>query len=310
MSNNYLWCERYAPKSISECILPDELKVKFQNFVDNKSVPNLILAGGPGVGKTTVAKALCEELGADMMFMNASSERGIDEVRTKMFGFASTTSLVGGKKILILDEADNLTPDAQKALRAAIEELQNNCSFVMTCNYKNKLIPALHSRCTVIDFTMAKAQRPKMAAKFFERLCNILDENLVTYEKKVVAKIIEMYFPDYRRAINELQTLSSSGVIDASALSQVSSVGVKELIPLLRDKNFKEVRKWTVDNLDNDVNEIIMSCYHDLYEKLKPESIGEAVMVMAEHQYRAAFVVDQELNLNAMFLQLMQLEYK
>jgi replication factor C small subunit len=310
MREVYLWCEKYAPKTISDCILPDSLKSKFQEFVKGGKVPNLILSGGPGVGKTTVAKALCYELDADMMFMNASSERGIDEVRTRMFGFASTTSLNRKRKILILDEADNLTPDAQKALRAAIEELQNNCSFVMTCNYKNKLIPALHSRCSVIDFNIDKKERPKMAAKFFERVCTILDDASITYDKKVVAKFIERYFPDYRRTLNELQTLSSNGVIDAGSLSIASSVGTKELIPLLKDKNFAEVRKWTLDNLDNDVNIIITSCYHDLYEKLKPESIPEAIAIMAEYQYKAAFVVDQELNLNAMFVQLMALEYK
>jgi replication factor C small subunit len=310
MREVYLWCEKYAPKTISDCILPDSLKSKFQEFVKGGKVPNLILSGGPGVGKTTVAKALCYELDADMMFMNASSERGIDEVRTRMFGFASTTSLNRKRKILILDEADNLTPDAQKALRAAIEELQNNCSFVMTCNYKNKLIPALHSRCSVIDFNIDKKERPKMAAKFFERVCTILDDTSITYDKKVVAKFIERYFPDYRRTLNELQTLSSNGTIDAGSLSIASSVGTKELIPLLKDKNFAEVRKWTLDNLDNDVNIIITSCYHDLYEKLKPESIPEAIAIMAEYQYKAAFVVDQELNLNAMFVQLMALEYK
>lgn len=310
MRETYLWCERYSPKTIAECILPDALKSKFQEFVNGGKVPNLILSGGPGVGKTTVAKALCHELDADMMFMNASSERGIDEVRNRMFGFASTTSLTRKRKILILDEADNLTPDAQKALRAAIEELQNNCSFLMTCNYKNKLIPALHSRCSVIDFNIEKKDRPKMAAAFFGRVCTILDDNLITYDKKVVAKFIEKYFPDYRRTLNELQTLASDGIIDSGSLSAASSVGTKELIPLLKDKNFGEVRKWTLDNLDNDVNAIITSCYHDLYEKLKPESIPEAVIILAEHQYKSAFVADQELNLNAMFIQLMGLEYK
>lgn len=310
MMETYLWCERYAPKTISECILPNELKTKFQEFVDNGTIPNLILSGGPGIGKTTVAKALCLELDADMMFMNASSERGIDEVRTKMFGFASTTSLTGNKKVLILDEADNLTPDAQKALRAAIEELQNNCSFVMTCNYKNKLIPALHSRCSVIDFIIEKKQRPGVAAKFFERIQTILDDNLITYDKKVVAKFIQMYFPDYRRTLNELQSRASSGVIDSEALSKSSGVGVSELIPLLADKNFGEVRKWAVENLDNDIHQIIKACYNVLYEKLEPECIPEAILIMAEYEYKAAFVVDQELNLLAMFVQLMQLKYK
>lgn len=310
MNNAFLWVSQYAPVDIGDCILPASIKKTFQEFVISGKIPNLILSGGPGVGKTSSARALCNVIGADLMFMNASSERGIDDVRNKMFSFGSTTSMTGDRKVILLDEADNLTGDAQKALRAAIEELQNNCSFILTCNYKNKLIPALHSRCAVIDFTIPAKEKPALAAAFFQRVCTILDHHLIKYDKKVIAKFVEKHFPDFRRCLNELQRYSQGGEIDSGLLSEVGNISVKELIGFLKDKKYGEVRKWVVENLDNDVNLIVRSVYDELSPHLEPSSIPQSVMTMAEYSYKSAFVVDQEINLMAMFVELMLLDYK
>lgn len=310
MSDNFLFVERYAPQTIAECILPKSIKHTFQEFVATGKVPNLILSGGAGIGKTSSVKALCKEINADMMFMNASSERGIDDVRNKMFSFGSTTSLTGDRKVLLLDEADNLTGDAQKALRAAMEELQNNCSFVLTCNYKNKLIPALHSRCAVIDFLIPPKEKPALASQFFKRLCGILDENLVTYDEKVVAAFVNKHFPDFRRALNEIQRYSQGGKIDTGLLTEVSTVSVKGVVESLKGKKFKEVQTWVVEHLDQDFTSLARSLYDELPKHLEPSSIPQAVLTIAEYSYKSAFVVDQEVNTMAMCTELMLLDYK
>ncbi|AEC53101.1 clamp loader subunit [Synechococcus phage S-CRM01] len=310
MSDQFLWVERYAPQTIDDCILPKTIKTTFQEFVKTGKVSNLILSGGAGIGKTSSVKALCNEINADLMFMNASSERGIDDVRNKMFSFGSTTSLTGDRKVLLLDEADNLTGDAQKALRAAMEELQNNCSFVLTCNYKNKLIPALHSRCAVIDFVIPSKEKPALASQFFKRLCNILDENLVTYDQKVVAAFVNKHFPDFRRALNEIQRYSQGGTIDTGILTEVCTVSVKEVIESLKNKKFKEVRTWVVENLDQDFTSLVRSLYDELPSNLQPASIPQAILTFAEYSYKSAFVVDQEVNTLAMMVELMLLDYK
>lgn len=309
MSDQFLWVSAYTPKTISECILPKAIKSTFQEFVKKGKVPNLILSGEAGVGKTSLARALCLEIDADMMFMNASSERGIDDVRTKMFSFGSTTSMNGKRKVLLLDEADNLTPDAQKALRAAIEELQDNCSFILTCNYKNKLIPALHSRCAVIDFVIPKEEKPKLAVEMFKRVCSILDNNLIIYDKKVIAKFIEKYFPDFRRTINELQRYSQSGTIDAGILTSIT-VPVDELIGFLKNKKYTEMRKWVVDNLDTDFTLLCNTLYNELHSALVPSSIPEAVLIIAKYMHTAAFVVDGEINTLAMLVEIMLCDFK
>jgi DNA polymerase III delta prime subunit len=306
MSDEFLWVERYRPKKISDCILPDRIKKIFQSYVDNNNIPNLMLTGSAGVGKTTVARALCEELGINHLFINSSEERGIDILRTKIKSYASTISLTGGRKVIILDESDYLTADAQAALRGAIEEFSANCTFIFTCNFKSRLIDALHSRCSVIDFTLQKDEKPKMAVMLMKRLGNILEKENVTYDKTVLAKIIEKFFPDYRRTLNELQRYSSSGSIDAGIISQVSDVRkINDLVNYLKAGNFAEMRKWVVSNSDIEASRIYRSVYDSLYEYLKPESIPQAVVIIAKYQYQAAFVADQEINLVACLTEMM-----
>lgn len=309
-NDSFLWCESYSPKNVEECILPKSLKTTFQEFASKGKIPNLILSGSPGVGKTSTAKALCAQVGADVMFMNASSERGIDDVRNKMFSFASTTSLTQNRKVLILDEADNLTGDAQKALRAAIEELQNNCAFVLTCNYKNKLIPALHSRCAVIDFTIPKAEKPKLAKELFTKVCKILDENLIGYDPKVIAKFVQVHFPDFRRTINELQRHSQGGKVDTNLFTTIGNVNLKDLIVAMKGKKYQDVRKWVVNNLDNDFVTIAHQLYVELHDVLEPSSIPQAVVSIAEYSYKSAFAIDMEINLLAMLVEIMTLDFK
>lgn len=306
MSDEFLWVEKYRPKTISDCILPDRIKKIFQSYVDNNNIPNLMLTGSAGVGKTTVARALCEELGINHLFINSSEERGIDILRTKIKSYASTISLTGGRKVIILDESDYLTADAQAALRGAIEEFSANCTFIFTCNFKSRLIDALHSRCSVIDFTLQKEEKPKMAVMLMKRLGCILDKENVTYDKPVLAKIIEKFFPDYRRTLNELQRYSSSGSIDAGIISQVSDVRkINDLVGYLKAGNFSEMRKWVVSNSDIEASRIYRSVYDSLYEYLKPESIPQAVVIIAKYQYQAAFVADQEINLVACLTEMM-----
>lgn len=304
--SEYLYVEKYRPHKIEDCILPDRLKKVFQEYVTEGNIPNLMLTGTAGCGKTTVAKAMCEEIGCNFLFINSSDERGIDMLRTKIKGYASTVSLTGGRKVIILDEADYLTPEAQAGLRGAIEEFSENCSFIFTCNFKARLIDALHSRCSVVDFALKGDEKAKMAAQMFKRLSNILTEEGITYDKDVLGKIVQRYFPDYRRTLNELQRYSTSGNIDAGVLSQVESVRkLDDLIKSLKDKDFSSMRKWVVNNSDIDQSRIFRSIYDNLCVYLKPESVPMAVVTLAKYQYQSAFVADQELNLVACLTELM-----
>lgn len=304
--SEYLYVEKYRPHKIEDCILPDRLKKVFQEYVTEGNIPNLMLTGTAGCGKTTVAKAMCEEIGCNFLFINSSDERGIDTLRTKIKGYASTVSLTGGRKVIILDEADYLTPEAQAGLRGAIEEFSENCSFIFTCNFKARLIDALHSRCSVIDFALKGDEKAKMAAQMFKRLSVILKEEGISYDKDVLGKIVQRYFPDYRRTLNELQRYSTSGNIDAGVLSQVESVRkLDDLIKALKDKDFTTMRKWVVNNSDIDQSRIFRSIYDNLCVYLKPESVPMAVVTLAKYQYQAAFVADQELNLVACLTELM-----
>lgn len=304
--SEFLWCEKYRPKTVADCILPDRIKKVFQEYVDSGNIPNLMLTGSAGVGKTTVAMAMCEEIGLNHIFINSSEERGIDMLRTKIRGYASTISLTGGRKVIILDEADYLTPEAQAGLRGAIEEYSDNCTFIFTCNFKSRLIDALHSRCSVIDFSLKTEEKPKMAMHLFKRLGTILDKEGVTYDKAVLQQIVGKFFPDYRRTLNELQRYSSSGSIDAGTLSQVSDVRkIAELVGYLKVGSFGEMRKWVVSNSDIEAARIYRKIYDSLYDHFKPESIPQAVVIIARYQYQSAFVADQEIHTVAMLTEIM-----
>lgn len=310
MSEHMLWVEKYRPQTIEDCILPDALKKTFQEFVNRKEIPNLLLCGTAGVGKTTVARALCEEVGCDYIIINGSDENGVDAVRVKIKNYASSMSLSGGRKVVILDEADYLTPNAQAILRAGIEEFASNCSFIFTCNFKNRIIDPLHSRCTVIDFK-ANGSKAKMASQFFHRVCGILNDEGVTYDKEVVAAVITKHFPDNRRILNELQRYSVSGTIDKGILAAVSDVQLGELFKALKDKDFASCRKWVTNNLDNDQSRIFRGLYDGLYEQLKPNSVPQLVLILAKYQYQAAFVADHEINLIACLTEIMvECEFK
>ena len=305
-NESFLWVEKYRPKTIEDCILPDRLKKPFQEYVEKQEIPNLMLTGSAGVGKTTVAKAMCDEIGINHLYINASENRGIDMLRTTIRGYASTVSLTGGKKVIILDEADYMTPDAQAAMRGAIEEFSKNCTFIFTCNFKSKLIDALHSRCSVIDFALKNGETAKMATQFLKRMENVLTQESITYDKAVLAKIIEKYFPDYRRTLNELQRYSSSGVLDAGIVAQLTDVRkISELVKFLKEKNFGDMRKWCVSNSDIEPARIYRKVYDSLYEYFKPESIPQAVVIISKYQYQSAFVADQEINLVACLTELM-----
>jgi len=308
----FLWCEKFRPKKVADCILPDRIKKVFQEYVNTKNIPNLMLTGTAGVGKTTVALAMCEEIGLNYLFINSSDERGIDTLRTKIRNYASTVSLVGGRKVIILDEADYITPEAQAALRGAIEEFSANCTFILTCNFKSRLIEAIHSRCSVIDFALQADEKPRMAAAFFNRIAEILVAESIQFEKNVLVEITKKYFPDYRRTLNELQRYSTSGQIDAGVLAQVTSVrNIQDLVKHLKDKNFAEMRKWVVVNADLDPARVFRKIYDSMYEYMKPESIPQAVVILAKYQYQSAFVADQEIHIVAMLTELMvDVEFK
>ena len=302
----FLWVEKYRPTTINDCILPDDLKKTFGIFVQDKDIPNMILSGGPGVGKTTVAKAMLDEIGATYMMINGSEESGIDVLRTKIKNFASTVSLEGGRKYVILDEADYLNPQStQPALRGFMEEFHKNCGFIFTCNYKNRLIPALQSRCSVVDFIIPNSQKPKLASKFFARVGDILNSENVEFEPKAVAELMNKFFPDWRRVLNELQRYSVSGKIDAGVLVNISESNINELIQSLKDREFTNVRKWIVHNLDNDPVRIFRRVYDSLYDNLDGSTIPHVVVILAEYQYKAAFVSDQEINLLACMTEIM-----
>jgi len=305
MTNQILWVENYRPRKISDCILPQALKKTFLEFVKKNELPNLLLSGGSGVGKTTVARALCEELDRDYMIINGSEESGIDILRTKIKSFASTVSLQGGQKVVILDEADYLNPQStQPALRGFIEEFHKNCRFIFTCNFKNRIIEPLHSRCSVIEFKI-NGGRQKLAGQLLDRCAVILNEQNVEYDSKVVAELIMKHFPDNRRVLNELQRYSVSGQIDSGILVNLSEVSMKELTLHLKEKEFTQVRKWVVDNLDNDPIKIFRKIYDNLYNYLTPSTIPAAVIIIGEYQYKAAFVADQEINLLACLTEVM-----
>jgi len=302
----YLFVEKYRPQKVSDCILPDRLKNVFQKYVDEKFIPNLMLTGTAGVGKTTVAKAMCDEIGIDHIIINGSEERGIDVLRTKIKNYASTMSLTGGRKVIIIDEADYLTPEAQAGLRGVIEEFSDNCTFIFTCNFKARIIEAIHSRCSVIDFKLVNGEKAKMATAFFRRVESILNSENISFEKPILAKIIEKYFPDYRRTLNELQRYSSFGSIDAGTLSQLSDVRkLDDLIKSLKDKDFSTMRKWVANNSDVDPAVLYRKIYEGLYDYMKPHSIPQAVVTIAKYQYQSAFVADQEINFVACLTEIM-----
>ena len=308
----FLWVEKYRPTTIDACILPNSLKESFSEFVKDKHIPNLILSGGPGVGKTTVAKAMVEEIGATWMMINGSEESGIDVLRTKIKNFASTVSLEGGRKYIILDESDYLNPQStQPALRGFMEEFHKNCGFILTCNYKNRLIEPLHSRCSVVDFIIPKSDKPKLASEFFSRVQTILKNESIKFDQKAVAELLNKYFPDWRRVLNELQRYSASGQIDAGILVNLSEVNINELMESLKKQEFTNVRKWIVNNLDNDPVRIFRRVYDSLYDHNDKSTIPHAVVILAEYSYKSAFVADQEINLLACMTEIMaQVKFK
>ena len=306
MADTFLWVEEYRPQNIDSCILPKSLKKTFSEFVQQDNIPNMILSGGAGVGKTTVAKAMLTEMGSTYMMINGSEESGIDVLRTKIKNFASTVSLDGGRKYLIIDEADYLNPQStQPALRGFIEEFHKNCGFILTCNYKNRLIEPLRSRCPPIEFQIPNSEKLKLAVSFMKRVEEILKLEGITYDKRVIAEVINKYFPDWRRVLNELQRYSSSGTIDAGILVDIASVNIKELMHAMKEKEFTNVRKWVVNNIDNDPVRLMRIVYDNLYNHVDGTSIPHVVVVLGEYQYKSAFVADQEINMLACLTEIM-----
>ena len=303
-NSEYLWVEKWRPKKISDCILPANQRKIFQEMIDKGNIQNMLLCGSAGVGKTTVAKALCEEIELDYLFINASLENGIDVLRTKISQFASTVSFTGKTKVVILDEADYTNPQSfQPALRGFIEEFSQNCRFIFTCNFKNRIIPPLHSRCSVIEFKIDKTEKPKIASAFFRRLSDILTFEKVEFDGKAVAKVVEKHFPDYRRILNELQRYSVAGRIDEGILVNMGEVNMSELVASLKEKDWKKMRSWVVNNLDNDPSTLFRKVYDTLIDQVK--QVPQFVLLLADYQYKAAFCADQEINLVACLTEVM-----
>lgn len=304
--NHYLWVEKYRPQTIDECILPDTMKSTFKEFIASGELPNFLFYGGPGIGKTTVARALCNEVGAEYLFINASEDSGIDVLRNKIRAFASSVSLTSAKKIVILDEADFLNANStQVALRGFMEEFASNCRFILTCNFKNRIIEALHSRCSVIDFKIANSEKPTIAHEFYKKVHSILNQEGVGFDKKVVFELITKHFPDYRRILNELQRYSVSGTIDTGILINLEDGAYKELLKRLKDKNFTETRKWVGQNTDIEASELFRRLYDKAIDFLEKESIPQLVLILSEYQYKAAFVADREINIMAALTEIM-----
>jgi DNA polymerase III delta prime subunit len=315
MLEQMLWVEKYRPHKVEDCILPDNLKSTFQEYVNRKEIPNLLLTGSAGVGKTTVAKALCDEVGCDYLVINGSDEgRLIETFRNKIKNYASTMSLSGGRKVIIIDEADYTNPDSvQPALRNFMEEFSANCSFILTCNFKNRIIAPLHSRCSVVEFKIQNGQKAKMATQFFKRVEWILEQEGVSYEKEIVASVITKHFPDNRRILNELQRYSSNSnkAIDKGILASITDANMATLVKTIKERDFGGARKWVTNNLDNDPNTILRTIYDGLYEHVKADSIPQAVLILSKYQYQSAFVADQEINMMACLTEFMvECEFK
>ena len=306
MREEFLWVEKYRPHKIADCVLPENLKATFQKFVDDGNIPNLLLSGTAGVGKTTVARAMLDEIDADYIIINGSMNGNIDTLRNDIRNFAATVSFGGGRKYVILDESDYLNANStQPALRNFMEEFSSNCGFILTCNFINRIIDPLHSRCSVIEFKIGAKEKATLAKEFLSRACAILDQENVTYDKKVLAEIIMKHFPDWRRVLNELQRYGASGNIDAGILASVDNVEIKELVKYLKAREFENMRKWVALNSSMDVNIMFRRLYDASSAILKPESIPALVLALADYQYKAAFVVDQEINLAACMTQIM-----
>jgi DNA polymerase III delta prime subunit len=305
--NDILWVEKYRPKMVENCVLPDNTQKIFTDIVEKGEIPNLLLTGSPGIGKTTIAKALCNQLECDWLMINGSDEgRMIDTLRTTITNFASTVSLSGGKKVLIIDEADYMNPESvQPAMRGSIEQFAQNCRFIFTCNFKNRIIPALHSRCSVVDFKIKKDDKPLLAQKFLKIASGILDKEAVKYKPDVIAQLIMKHFPDFRRVLNELQKHAVGGMIDENILTQASEENLKELFIALKKKDFTTMRKWVAENIDNDHVRLYRQIYDSLYGKFEKKSIPQAVLTIADYSYKAAFVADQEVNMVACLTEMM-----
>ena len=308
--DHILWVEKYRPSKVEDCILHENIKSTFQEFVKRKEIPNLLLSGTAGVGKTTIARALCEEVGCDYILINSSESNGIEYIRTTIRNYATSMSLMGGRKVIILDEADNMSTEAQKALRGMMEEVSINCTFIFTCNFKNKMLDAIQSRCTVIDFK-TNGNKAKLAGQFFKRVENILGQENISFSKEVVAAIITKHFPDNRRILNELQRHSVSGHIDAGILGNVADIQVAELVKAIKEKDVGFARKCIVQNIDNDATSILRALYDGLYEKLTPSSVPQMIRTIGVWQYRSAFTPDQEITLMSCIVEIMMdVEFK
>ena len=305
MSKDFLWVEKYRPRTIEDTILPDELKQTFQQFVDQDNIPNLLLSGGPGVGKTTIARAMCEQLDVDYIVINGSMNGNIDTLRTEIKDFASTISFTGNRKYVILDEADYLNPQStQPALRNFMEEYSKNCGFILTCNFKNRIIDPLHSRCSVVEFKINGKDKASMASQLFKRVKAILSDENVSYDQKTLAELITLYFPDFRRVINELQRYSATGSIDSGILANHSS-NIQDLVDILKNKKFVDMRKWIADHKDMDSAQLYRQLYDNASQYVKPQSIPQLIVTLADYQYKAAFVADHEINNVACMTELM-----